>query len=253
MPPVFESPDPGLYELRDEHLEPRFLAARRASSPEAWDAVAPPIGPPGLGLREVRVLTRDWCARLAEEVERIEAFHARHGIALERPNSMNAYGLVLDRVGFAPALRALVVRELRPLAAHAFAAHGGATLDDHHGFVVDYARGKDEELGFHVDDSEVTLNLCLAGDFVGSELYVRGERCDLHRDTPARPDEARELEHEPGVAILHAGKQRHGVRPLEHGRRRSLIVWCRSTAVRAAPRAGGCPPWCGIARRRADA
>jgi hypothetical protein len=31
----------------------------------------------------------------------------------------------------------------------------------HHGFVVSYEMGKDVSLGFHVDDAEVTLNLCL--------------------------------------------------------------------------------------------
>lgn len=32
---------------------------------------------------------------------------------------------------------------------------GGAELDEHHGFVVEYELGKDINLGFHVDDSEV--------------------------------------------------------------------------------------------------
>lgn len=35
----------------------------------------------------------------------------------------------------------------------------GADLDDHHGFVVEYEIGKDINLGFHVDDSEVRLIL----------------------------------------------------------------------------------------------
>ncbi|GMY32351.1 Fe2OG dioxygenase domain-containing protein [Fagus crenata] len=38
---------------------------------------------------------------------------------------------------------------------------GGSTLDSHHGFVVEYGMDRDVELGFHVDDSEVTLNVCL--------------------------------------------------------------------------------------------
>jgi hypothetical protein len=31
----------------------------------------------------------------------------------------------------------------------------------HHAFVVDYSMGRDVGLGFHVDDSEITMNLCL--------------------------------------------------------------------------------------------
>ena len=31
----------------------------------------------------------------------------------------------------------------------------GQGLDSHHGFVVEYELGKDTNLGFHVDDSEV--------------------------------------------------------------------------------------------------
>jgi hypothetical protein len=34
--------------------------------------------------------------------------------------------------------------------------------------------------GFHVDDSEVTLNVCLGKQFSGGELYFRGIRCENH-------------------------------------------------------------------------
>ncbi|RYR51517.1 hypothetical protein Ahy_A06g026538 [Arachis hypogaea] len=34
--------------------------------------------------------------------------------------------------------------------------------------------------GFHVDDSEVTLNICLGKEFSGGELFFRGARCDAH-------------------------------------------------------------------------
>lgn len=35
-------------------------------------------------------------------------------------------------------------------------------------------------LGFHVDDSEVTLNVCLGKQFTGGELFFRGVRCEKH-------------------------------------------------------------------------
>ena len=33
-------------------------------------------------------------------------------------------------------------------------------LDEHHGFIVEYELGKDTNLGFHVDDSEVQPHYC---------------------------------------------------------------------------------------------
>ena len=33
----------------------------------------------------------------------------------------------------------------------------GQQLDSHHGYVVEYELGKDDNLGFHVDDSEVCM------------------------------------------------------------------------------------------------
>jgi hypothetical protein len=35
-------------------------------------------------------------------------------------------------------------------------------------------------VGFHVDDSEVTLNVCLGKQFSGGDLFFRGVRCDNH-------------------------------------------------------------------------
>jgi hypothetical protein len=37
--------------------------------------------------------------------------------------------------------------------------------------------------GFHVDDAEVTLNICLGTQFSGGELFFRGVRCDEHVNT----------------------------------------------------------------------
>lgn len=37
--------------------------------------------------------------------------------------------------------------------------------------------------GFHVDDSEVTLNVCVGKQFTGGELFFRGVRCEKHVNT----------------------------------------------------------------------
>lgn len=43
-------------------------------------------------------------------------------------------------------------------------------------------------VGFHVDDSEVTLNVCLGQQFSDGELFFRGIRCDKHVNTEARAE-----------------------------------------------------------------
>lgn len=39
-----------------------------------------------------------------------------------------------------------------------------------------------------MDDSEVTLNVCLGKQFVGGELYFRGTRCEKHVNTDSKPE-----------------------------------------------------------------
>lgn len=43
-------------------------------------------------------------------------------------------------------------------------------------------------VGFHVDDSEVTLNVCLGKQFSGGELFFRGVRCDKHVNTETQSE-----------------------------------------------------------------
>lgn len=231
------------HQLDQADLDPEFLDAVRAASPAAWERLVEPLGP---RVHRLRVLRAEACARLSDEVQELERSCASRGIELARPNSMNEYGVILDDVGYGDMLQTLTTTYLRPLAAYLHPDLGGASLDAHHGFLVDYERGKDEDLGFHVDDSELTLNVCLENSASGSELYFRGARCMPHRQTRSLASEEFELTHEPGVAILHIGKERHGVHPLRRGRRRNLILWCRSTSYRAGLTSQApCPAWCG--------
>lgn len=39
-----------------------------------------------------------------------------------------------------------------------------------------------------MDDSEVTLNVCLGKQFSGGELYFRGVRCDKHVNSETQPE-----------------------------------------------------------------
>lgn len=39
-----------------------------------------------------------------------------------------------------------------------------------------------------MDDSEVTLNVCLGNQFVGGELFFRGTRCEKHVNSATKSD-----------------------------------------------------------------
>jgi hypothetical protein len=161
------------------------------------------------------------------------------GTAIQRPNSMNNYGVILENLGFAPFFDQ-VVQQLLPITSLVFAKEGCSTLDSHHAFTVDYEPEGDVQLGFHVDDAEITLNVCLGDFFTGGDVYFRGQRCQSHVNTKTLTtgqgytsvSESYAYQNVPGMAIIHAGKNRHGVLPIEAGHRVNLIVWCRSSEYR---------------------
>lgn len=51
-------------------------------------------------------------------------------------------------------------------------------------FVVEYGTDKDKKLDWHVDESEVTLNVCLGKRFTGGDLVFSGKYLSL----PCTPD-----------------------------------------------------------------
>ena len=63
----------------------------------------------------------------------------------------------------------------------------------------------------HVDDSKVTVNFTLGGDFAGSDLSF--DRLVV----PQRP----------GLAVVHAGDLAHEVEPITAGERFNLVFWLR--------------------------
>lgn len=224
--------------LADEDYAPGFRAwsAERASRRPATVEPAPRV-------HQLPLLAPAACARLLREVDRRTALARAAGTPTSPPNSMHEHGVALVELGFAQLLDALHAR-LAPLA-EALLPEFASGLDVHHSYLVDYSRDTDEDLGFHVDDSEATINICLGDEFRGAELVMMGLRCDLHRQDAVHRDEEVEIVHAPGHAVLHAGRHRHRVEPVRGGRRRNLIVWSRSSALRSASRPLACSAWCG--------
>jgi len=232
--------------LAEADFEPGFVELVRAARAGAG---APPASARVVvhapHVWQVPVLRPERCAALLARIDARRAEASRAGALAPPPNSMHEHGAGLFDLGFGALLDDLLGRWVAPLGVRWFEAVGGSGLDDHHGYLVEYGRDADEELGFHVDDSELTLNLCLGERFTGAELVMLGLRCDEHRQTPVQSGETVEIEHAVGSAVLHAGRHRHRVEPIRSGRRRNLIVWCRSSTRRARNAAFACGPWCG--------
>jgi hypothetical protein len=195
------------------------------------------------GVLLVPLLTPAACERVLAEIE-----SRREALPFRRPpSSMHDHGIMTASIGMDGFVDQLRGRLSTLIATH-FPLQGGADIDHHHSYLVEYGQELDEDLGFHVDDSEVTLNLCLGEEFSGAELVLLGARCDVHRQTSVVASEVIEIEHEPGQAVLHAGRQRHRVDPIRRGIRRNLIAWLRSASYREGEAEGApsCRPWCGL-------
>jgi hypothetical protein len=217
-----------------------------------WDGRGKsPLEPLSPGLFRYRPVSAAWARRFAAETRRLRAWSVARGQLPAPANSLSDYGFDLAPLGFRPLLEALLERAIEPWRERLFRELRLAPLDQIHGFVVEYGPGADADLSYHVDQSELTLNLCLDGDFVGSELCFAGLRCLAHRQEAPEPSERLPVEHEPGVALLHAGALRHWVEPIQAGRRTNLILWATSEGREPHGSLSGNPACPACARRGA--
>ncbi|ESQ34491.1 hypothetical protein EUTSA_v10007812mg [Eutrema salsugineum] len=184
------------------------------------------------GIFTFEMLKPRFCEMLLAEVEHMERWVYDSRSTIMRPNTLNKFGVVLDDFGFESMLQKLVDDFISPIAKVLFPEVCGTSLDSHHGFIVEYGKDRDVDLGFHVDDAEVTLNVCLGKQFSGGELYFRGVRCDNHVNSESIEEEVYDYSHVPGHAVLHRGRHRHGARATTAGHRVNLILWCRSSTFR---------------------
>lgn len=197
----------------------------------------------GQDLYQTPLFSEEGCLRLLSELEAFNVWANRFQVDITPPNSMHKYGLILSQLGFEPAMTELF-EYLKPMLAPLFPDVGSASLDSHHGFIVSYSTKRgDTDLGFHVDNSEVTLNITLQTEGVGGELYFQGRRCEVHRQMPHRAKEEFVVRHETGSLIIHTGAHRHGVYPINDGSRTGIIMWLTSSSYRSQP-SGVCESWC---------
>jgi hypothetical protein len=104
-------------------------------------------------------------------------------------------GAILDDFGFKNMLDEVMKKYISPFANLLFPEWiGTGGLDSHHGFVVKYKIGEDEDLDFHMDESEITLNVCLGKSFQGGNLFFNGVRGDV-----SEKKEEFQFAHTPGI------------------------------------------------------
>ena len=88
-------------------------------------------------------------------------------MALQPNTDQVAIFAVSDHPGMEPLFDGLQRQVLQKVAERLFPREG-ASLDRHHSFVVQYEEGKDLGLDMHVDNSDVTFNVCLGREFTGA-------------------------------------------------------------------------------------
>uniref|UniRef100_A0A7S4HN90 Fe2OG dioxygenase domain-containing protein n=1 Tax=Vannella robusta TaxID=1487602 RepID=A0A7S4HN90_9EUKA len=182
------------------------------------------------GIYLLPVFTPDFCQKLIEEVDNYESFLLSQDIDPNehRPNFLNKFGVLLSEMGLKSFLDDFLHKVASKLTSELFYEWGGSELDSHHGFIVEYQKGaKDEDLEYHIDQAEATLNVCLGKQFDGGSLFFRGIR--NHWSTESLSPESFEFQHIPGTALLHIGQHWHGANKIQTGERYNLILWMRSS------------------------
>ena len=197
------------------------------------------------GIYRISIFNPDILNKLALEIEALELWAIERRVSLQPPNSMHDYGIEMTLIGLDKVLQRFTIEVADKIVLELFPEVRDEGVDHHHAFSVTYGTTHNRSLGFHADDSEVTFNFCVGGEFVGSDLYFQGRRCFNHMQTDHRPEEHVEIEQIPGTCIVHAGLHRHGVLPILQGSRRTLIVWTKSSRFREREGRSECGDWCG--------
>ena len=235
-PEPWRSPDLALVRDLPEMLHPAIRLA--PDSPSLFAQVKPA----GDGLWLVPVLSHEACRRLRLVINSRLAWKRHHPGANHSPNAMHYGGVIVEPTGLVPAISALRETIVGLLQPHLFPEFH--PIDEDYAFVATYGQSLDQSLGFHADDSEITLNIAISSGHSGGQVLFQGRRCPIHRQEPHRAEEEFAIAIPEGFGLLHAGSHRHLVTRV-YGERQNLIVWCRSSDERSTASYGDCAHWCG--------
>jgi hypothetical protein len=203
----------------DEWLDPSFRQAREEGTMEAWRSILKEHLPGEVF--SFKMLTTEFCDKFTEEIFNFYS----SGLPARRPNSMNAYGIILNEIGLEPLIDELQ-RILQPIGEMLWPGPG-SVWDGHHCFIVRYRAGEDLGLDMHTDDSDVTFNICLGLDFTGAGLQFCGQL-----GAPNHRKHTFTYQHVRGSCVCHLGRKRHGADDISSGERLNLILWNHSSTYR---------------------
>nr|XP_051221203.1 2-oxoglutarate and iron-dependent oxygenase domain-containing protein ICU11-like [Lolium perenne] len=96
----------------------------------------------------------------------------------------------------------------------------------------------------HVDDSHITLNVCLGKQFTQGQMFFLGSRCGYHVNSEPQLQEIFSYSHVVGQALLYHGRHRHKVCPTS-GFRANMIMQCKSSLFKEVTKCKiDFPDWC---------
>lgn len=179
------------------------------------------------GVYSFNVFSEDFVQKFKQEIENFYGISARENIPVRRPNGMNNYGVVVNEIGMRPLITSFQQNYLWPLCRRLYPVQA-SQFDDHHAFIVRYNAQEDLGLDMHIDDSDVTFNVCLGDNFTGATLTF----CGLF-GAPDHRHYNHTYHHKVGRAVLHLGARRHGADDIESGKRANLVIWNHNWEYRA--------------------
>ena len=193
-----------------------------------------------------KILTDVFCEDI---LQRVRYFDEQANVdCFNSANSMHQSALLSTEIGIDRLVRSFVDLFVRDIAPQILSERLRLPIDEIHSYIIRYGQSLGRELGFHVDDSFLTLNICLNEGFTGSELVFEGERCPTHVDYNSSENERVCINHKKGAMVVHPGKNRHFVNYISSGKRCSLIIWCQNKAERErwfdAQKSGECLEFC---------
>lgn len=141
---------------------------------------------------------------------------------------VNNYGVILNDIGMRGWITDFQQRYLWPLARRLFPLQSLPHFDNHHSFIVRYQADEDLGLDMHIDDSDVTFNVCLGEpDFTGATLVFCGPF-----GAPDHRQVSHTYHHKVGRAVVHLGSRRHGAEDIVSGTRMNWILWSHNSHYR---------------------
>ncbi|KAG5613387.1 hypothetical protein H5410_024668 [Solanum commersonii] len=166
-----------------EIFVPSFIKAINEKTEDRFKNI---ISQPFPGILTFEIFQPEYCEMLVAEVNHFQTWIHKADIRTEHRNNMNNM-TYLDDLGMGCMLQNLMDSFISPISKVFFTQVGGSTLDEHE-CVVEYHTDGENELVVQVDDTELTLNVCLGQRFSGGELCFQGVYCEKHVDTPTRPE-----------------------------------------------------------------